>query len=299
MKLKSISMWNQYLLPGCKSEAVHLLKELGSNARVVAGGTDLVMALQEGKASPVETIVDISRIPELQEINLIETGDGKVVEIGSCVTLSNLIQSDLIREYLPLLAVAAHQIAGPQVRNLATIGGNIVNASPAADMAPALLVYDAGVRIIGPDGNFREAPLTSFFKGYRKVDLELSELLHSFYMNVPGSETRHSFRKVQPRRSMAIATLNLAILLRVEMNMIEDIRIAMGAVAPTPVRLRQMELALAHQPVETAMNKEVFFKINQDIEPITDFRASRGYRLHVAQNLLQEQMLAILGLPPS
>ena len=128
------------------------------------------------------------------------------------------------------------------------------------------------------------------------MDLHSGELVSSFYMKIPSNGTRGVFCKVQPRRSMAIATLNMAILLRVETPRIEGIRIAMGAVAPTPVRLWNVERALTGKPLDIGLNKNVYAAINYDISPIDDFRASSRYRLQVAQNLLQEQVLGILGL---
>ena len=136
-----------------------MLDRFGSNARVIAGGTDLVLAFQENKTPPIEAVVDISLIPELQDIYI---NDNRI-EIGSCVTLTKLIHSETIQRYLPLLVDAARKIAGPQVRKSATLGGNIVNASPAADMAPPLLVYEATVQITGPDGNIRDVALPGFF----------------------------------------------------------------------------------------------------------------------------------------
>lgn len=286
-------MWfNQYFLPSDLHQALQLLEKYGTGARLIAGGTDLILALEEKKIPPVEVVVDITRIADLQKISI--TNDR--VEIGTCVTLANLIRSETIQQSVPLLVDAARQVAGPQVRNLATLGGNVANASPAADMVPALLAYDARVRIAQRDGELRNVRLDHFLKGYRQVDLAPGEIVYSFYIDVPPSETCRVFRKVQPRRAMTIAILNLAMILQTESGVIREMRVAMGAVAPTAVRLGSVERALIGKPVQTAMSPEVYAGIEDDVKPIDDFRASRHYRLRVARDLLQEQVLAILGL---
>jgi CO/xanthine dehydrogenase FAD-binding subunit len=285
-------LWNQYLTPEDLPEALSILEKYGPAARVIAGGTDLVLALSEGRVPTAEAVVDITRIPALSQIKC----DEEWIEIGAGVTLSSLIRSRELAQAVPLLVEAARQIAGPQVRNLATLGGNVVNASPAADMIPPLLVLDARAQLAGPGNLQREAPLDQFVLGNRRVDLRPGEIVTAFRLAIPPRGMRHIFRKVQPRRSMAIAMLNLALLAWVEAGRIADIRLALGAVAPTAVRLKHIERSLVGLPIAGAGVGEIYAAVEADIAPISDFRASRQYRLRVARELVREQVAVILGL---
>lgn len=285
-------MWKQYFTPSKLSDALQLMEQYHDRVHIIAGGTDLVLDFLSKKNSSVEALIDISSIPKLKNITL-EKG---VVSIGAAVTFSEIINSDVLKSHAAVLVDAARQIAGPQIRNIATIGGNVVNASPAADTIPALLVLGSMVSITSNKREFREVPLSEFLLGNRKVALQTGEIVTGFHFPLPDQTTRFYFRKVQPRRSMAIAILNLAILLKVEVNRIVDVRIAIGAAAPTAVRLRTVEKELINLPVKFAANPKLYTGVNQDIAPISDFRASRKYRLCVAQNLLHEAIVGLLDL---
>jgi CO/xanthine dehydrogenase FAD-binding subunit len=285
-------MWNQYFLPDHLNDALCLLEKYGPDARIIAGGTDLIPALTEGNVAGAEAIIDISRISDLRKINV----SNGWIEIGACASLSSIIQSKEINQKVPLMVEAAQQVAGPQVRNMATLGGNVVNASPAADMVPPLLVLEAEVRIANQNGPVRSVPLERFLLGNRRVDLRMGDIVTAFRFAIPKTGTRCLFRKVQLRRAMAIAMLNSVVLARVENGFIQDIRIAMGAVAPTGVRLHCAEDILINKPVQIAQDQIVYSKVALDIAPISDFRASREYRLQVARDLLQEQVCTVLGL---
>jgi CO/xanthine dehydrogenase FAD-binding subunit len=283
-------MWKQYFIPENLLAALRLLKKFGDRARLIAGGTDLVLDFSNGKFSEIEAVVDISSLPELRGIHL----EGNVLKIGAAVTLTEIISSELIRSIAPILIDAARQIAGPQIRNSATIGGNVANASPAADMVPPLLALGALVQTIDLAEVVRLVPLEQFLLGNRQVDLGAGEILAGLQFKTPGPEMQSYFRKVQPRRSNAIAMLNLALMLRVDAGRLQDVRIAMGAVAPTAVRLHGLEEQLVGLPVEEASEPERYRQVRLEIAPITDFRASRQYRLRVAQNLVQEAVAALL-----
>ncbi len=286
-------MWNQYLIPNELSEALELLVHYSDRARVIAGGTDLVLDFSSGKYPSVDTLVDISSIRDLKDIS-VENGE---IHIGSAVTLSEILHSNLLKTHARVLVNAVQQIAGPQVRNIATIGGNVVNASPAADAVPALLVLDASVTTASSNGAQRQIPLDKFLLGNRKVDLNVIEIVSGFQFPIPDEAAYHYFRKVQPRRSMAIAMLNLAIVLQMENERITNIRIAMGAVAPTAVRLRTVENDLRNMTIDKAADIGLYAGVKRDIMPISDFRASNMYRLSVAQNLLREVIVEMLGTP--
>ncbi len=284
-------MWSQYLIPHNLSEALQFIDAYQDRARIIAGGTDLVLDISNKKHAPVEALVDISSIDDLKQISL---NDGRI-QIGSAVTLSQILHSKLLNAHVSLLCDAVRQIAGPQIRNIATIGGNVVNASPAADAVPALLVLDSMVEIIGSDHRQREIPLCDFLIGNRQVALAAGEIVTGFHFKVPDTTARGYFRKVQPRRSMAIALLNVAVLLNVENFHISNAKISMGAVAPTAVRLQSVEEKLRDLPVDQAADPRLY-AVEQDILPISDFRASQAYRMQVAQNLLHESFLGLLGI---
>ncbi|HZW03898.1 MAG TPA: FAD binding domain-containing protein [Anaerolineaceae bacterium] len=286
--MTSSALWNEYYLARTLDEALALLGTFGPRARVIAGGTDLVLGLEEGKVSGVEILVDISRLPELKTVQ----ADGERLTIGAGLTVSELQRSATVQAAAPILSEAAGFIAGRQIRNVATIGGNVVNGSPAADLTPALLVLDAVVSIAGQDGARRETPLERFLLGVRKVDLSPEELVLAFHMPRPAAGARLRFRKVQPRQAMAISILNLAVHLRLEAGCLTDVRLAMGAVAPTTVRLAAVERRLAGLPAADLARVDLAEALQADITPISDFRSSRDYRFRVAQRLLQAELLS-------
>ncbi|RJP53162.1 MAG: xanthine dehydrogenase family protein subunit M [Anaerolineaceae bacterium] len=285
-------MWKQYFTPNTLSDALQLIEQYHGRAQIIAGGTDLVLDFSSNKYPSVEALIDISSIPELRKITL----EDRVVSIGSAVTLSEIIHSDELKSHTAVLVDAARHIAGPQIRNIATIGGNVVNASPAADMVPALLVLGSMVSITSYKREVREIHLSEFLLGNRKVGLQAGEIVTGFHFTLPDHAVRYYFRKVQPRQSMAIAILNLAILLKVEINRIVDVRIAIGAAAPTAVRIKTVEKELINLPVKLAANPKLYAGVIHDISPISDFRASKKYRLCVAKNLLHEAIVELLHL---
>lgn len=282
--------WNEYYLARTLDEALALLGRYGAHARVIAGGTDLVLSLEEGKINGVEALIDISRLPELQNILV----DDHRITVGAGVTVSRLQRSAAIQSAAPILSQAAGFIAGRQIRNLATIGGNVVNGSPAADLVPPLLALNAEVEIAAQDGARRTMPLERFMLGVRKVDLAPDEIVVEFHMPRTATGARLRFRKVQPRRAMAISILNLAICLCLESGHMADVRLAMGAVAPTAVRLTCTERLLTGIPAADLGQVPLADALRADIAPISDFRSSRNYRLLVAERILRAELASAI-----
>lgn len=284
------NLWKEYHLATTIDEALKLLEKYKPNVKIIAGGTDLILRIQERKITGIEVLVDISRVPELKVIQ----EDDSWITIGAGVTLTELVHSTCIRNQAPLLSKAAGLIAGKQIRNVATVGGNVVNASPAADLVPALLVLETVVITKTIQGISREVPLNQFLLGVRKVDLQPDEIVVGFRFPKPARDAYLMFRKVQPRQAMAISIINLAIFLRLEDNIISEVRIAMGSVAPTAVRLLTLESRLTGISVDDT-SKIPFDKYLQvDLSPISDFRGSREYRLRLAQRLLQSEFINLL-----
>ncbi|MFQ6076031.1 MAG: FAD binding domain-containing protein, partial [Candidatus Bathyarchaeia archaeon] len=218
-----------YHRPMRLEEAVALLGELG-DARVIAGGTDLIVEIRDGAPVP-EAIVDISQIREMDYIR----EEAGMVKIGALTTHAEILRSSLVSARVPVLAEAVKAIGCAQIRNRGTIGGNLCNASPAADTAPPLLVLDAHLIVVNP-GGIRTIPLTSFFKGPGETVLKGDELLCEVQAQVPEEDTGTSFRKLGRRRAHTLSLVSAAACLKLEGGRCEEARVALGAVAPTPLR---------------------------------------------------------------
>ena len=283
-------MWKQYYSPLSLADALALLQRYGADGQVMAGGTDLVLAYSMSLQPMIDAVVDVSRVPELQGISV---WDG-TVQVGAAVTVSEILGSAPLQSGVAVLWQATRMFAGPQIRNVATLGGNIVNASPAADLVPALLALNARIAITGPGGEAPLMGLGDFLLGYRKTALHVGELVTHIEFALPSKRTLQYFRKVQPRHSMAIALLNLAVVVRTDGKVIKEARLAMGAVAPTAVRLRTVEKNLRGCSFRQAADDIVYENVDQDISPISDFRASAAYRLAVSRDLLQESVAEVL-----
>ncbi len=283
-------MWKTYHMPPTLEQACSLLGEYGEEARIIAGGTDLVLALQDRKV-PLAAVIDITRIPDLR---MIEVRGDRIV-IGAGVTFSHVLQSELLAHDAPHLLQAARTIAGRQIRNVATVVGNIVNASPAADSAPVLSTLQAMIHISDSAGQARTTPLQAFLQDVRKVDLAPGEMVTAISFRRPGDHWRMAFRKVGLRRSMAIAVVNAAVMLKVEGGQIREARIALGSVAPTVVRAEEAEAELKGLTEAGALASDAPRLARKAATPIDDFRASAAYRLAVVAALVRSQLRTLLN----
>ncbi len=284
---------NEYVVPTTLRDALGWLAEYNGESQIIAGGTDLVLSIKGGRRKAPYLLIDISRIPDLRSISI----DEEKISIGACVTMTELIHAHALVQKAPIIPLAARQIAGRQIRNVATAGGNVCNASPAADLVPALLVLNATAMIVNCEGNKREVPLVNFLLGVRKVDLQPKEILIGFRFNVPDVNAHTSFRKVQSRRAMAISIINQAIYVVLDRGVIREVRISMGSVAPTAVRLAHFEKALTGISVNDIDRVEIQGALRNDINPISDFRGSENYRILVAQRLLVHELSQLLKRP--
>jgi len=264
-------------------EAVKLLRKYGSEASILAGGTDLLVNMKKRITEP-KHLINIKKITELNGI--VETPKG--VRIGAATKLRSIEKSEMIRKSFPVLYEAVKLIGSIQVRNMATIGGNICNASPAADSAPALLVLDAKAEIMGQSG-LRSISLSEFFIGPGKTALRQGELLTG--LSIPGlpESSGSSFLKIG-RTSMDIATINVATFLRLRGEVVEDCRIALGAVAPTPIRILRAEANLKGKMINQDAIWEAANIVSEDIKPITDIRATAEYRKNVSKILTRDAL---------
>lgn len=271
----------EYEAPETIEEAVGLLKEAGGSARPLAGGTDLVVQMKERATRfPYPgTIVSLDRVSELRGIDFSEAGG---LRIGAGATMTDVAAHPAVRERYAALAEGAGVVGSLQTMNMATIGGNVCNAAPSADTAPSLLVYEAEAVIAGSDGR-RTLPIAEFFRGPGQTALAPDELLAELRLPVPPAGTGAVYQRNTPRKQMDIAVVGVAVALTLSGDVIERARVALGAVAPTPLRAAGAEAALQGQTA----NDETFAKAAeaaaQDCSPITDIRASAEYRRHLVK----------------
>jgi carbon-monoxide dehydrogenase medium subunit len=268
----------QYLAPESVAEALDMLAEFGPRAMVMAGGTDVVVALNEGSVHP-ECIIHLSKLDELRHIKR----DDGCFRIGPLTTMNELAESKLVQENLTALAEAAASSAAPQVRNLGTIGGNLGTASPAGDLVTALVALGAAVKLASRRGE-AEVPVEEFLVGPKKNILARDQLITEIKIPSPPPNSGSAFLKLGKRKAMSISIASAAAALTVsgDGKVIEEIRVAMGSLAPTVVRARKFETALRGMAADPEAVKRAADLVREDIEPITDVRASAWYRKEVA-----------------
>lgn len=247
---------------------------------ILCGGTDLVVKMKSGLVNP-KRLLDISDLEPLREIR----EDGGKIFIGAATTESELLESPLIQQRLPLLAQVLSKLGSVQIRNRGTLGGNLVNASPAADSAVPLLLYDAEVVLQSTDGE-RSLRVEEFLLGPGKTALKKGEFLREIVIPVPRGDYTPFFHKVGRRKALTIAIASVGALLRKNVDTIEEVRLAAGSVAPTPIRLRRVEERIIGQSLTAELIEEARALTADSVSPITDIRASADYRRAVTADLV-------------
>jgi len=257
-----------------------------SKVKVIAGGTDLLADLKFSSHSP-NVVVDISRAEDLKSITV--TDDG--LRIGALVTHSQIMRSPVIQEMFPALAAAAHTIGAVQTRNLGTLGGNLVTAVPSMDSGPTLMALEAIASIQGPEGR-REVPLTDFFLGPRKTVLKADELLAEIVIPKQNLGKPTHFLKFGLRKGQALALVNAAASFWVDKDKHTFVapRIGLGAVAPKVIRATQAEAFLEGRKITPEVMAEAGLIAATDAKPISDFRASAGYRKNLVAVLTKRAL---------
>lgn len=274
--------------PCTLADAVAAWAEAGPGARLLAGGTDLMVELHAGRAQP-ERVVDLWGVPELRGV----ARDGDGLRLGALTTASDLLAEPLVAQHFPALLACAGDFAAPQIRNRATLGGNLATASPASDLAPVLLALGAGVRLLGP-GGARELPVARFLVGYRRHAGRPDELIESVWLPLPAPGTRQAFRKVGPRAAQAIAKVAVAVTARVEDGRVAALSAAAGAVAPQAVLLPSLQALVDTVPGVAAIADAARTAATRDCAPIDDVRSTGRYRRHVLQRVLQGELERML-----
>ncbi len=274
-------------VPEDLAAALALLECEPDGWRPLAGGTDLMVLLEAGKL-PQKKFLSIWKLAELKGIEVTP----ERVTLGALTTYTQVQAHPVLQQEFPLLCQAAWETGGIATQNRGTLGGNIVNASPAADSPPALLVYDAQLELVSAR-NSRWVPYQGFHTGYKQMVLRPGELVRRIRLPRAKRVWRQYYRKVGTRKAQAISKVCFAGAAELQNEAIRDIRIALASVAPTVLRcVRTEALLMAEKPIPSAVAaaKEM---LAQEISPIDDFRSTAKYRLRVAQNLLEEFLLQL------
>ncbi len=269
-------------VPGSLSEALALLAREPGAWQPFAGGTDLMVLLEAGKLSH-KRFFSVARLNDLRGIEM----GADYLTLGAMTTYTKVQEHQGLQSEFPLLCAAAKETGSIATQNRGTLGGNIMNASPAADTPPALLVYDAEIELVSVRG-IRWLPYHGFHTGYKKTQIASDELLRAIRLPRRTANRRHYYRKVGTRKAQAISKVCFAGAALVESGTIQDVRIALGSVAPIVQRAVKTEDALRGNKITSAMIVAAKETLVREILPIDDIRSTARYRLLVAQNLLEE-----------
>ena len=276
-----------YIAPTSLDQAVACLK--GGDVTIFAGGTDLTPQTQSGKITFKQTLMNIRHIPELGGIAL----EGGEIRIGALATITEIMDSPLVRQHLPVLVDACDHFASDQIRNAGTLGGNICNASPAGDTLIPLLALDASLELAcmrGAGLRKRSMPLSEFFIGPGKTRRAPDELLTAVRIPVPGPGHVARFHKLGTRPALDISTIAIGIAGTLKDGRLSDVRVAFGAVAPTPVRASLTEQALEGQRLDEATIEKAANIARDEVTPIDDVRASAWYRKEMIHNITRRML---------
>ncbi len=265
-------MWQNYLQPGSLEEALELLQQLNGQARLIAGGTDVLVELQRG-VKATKTLIDISTIHDLKYIR----HEGEYLYLGALATHNDVVASEASVEHALPLAQACWEVGAPQIRTRATLAGNVVTASPANDTITPLMALDAKVVLVSMEGE-RVMPLHDFYSGVRRTLLKPDELLREIRVPAMTGNQRGLFLKLGLRRAQAISVINVALMLTFDGEQISEARITLGCLAPTIVHASTAEVYLKGKTLDAAVCNEAGRLANEDVTPIDDIRGSARYR---------------------
>jgi len=280
----------ELILPESIDDCIKALAKGGPESKLLAGGTDLLPQLKNGLLKPPR-VIDLSGVARLRTI---EAGNGKGIRIGSAVTARTLELDRAVRGSYLSLAEGGALVGSVQVRNLATLGGNICNAAPSADMAPPLLALDAEAVITGPKGE-RRVPITTFFSGVRRTVLAPDEILVELVVPNPGAHSGGNYLRHTPRRELDIAVVGVASQLTLANGVCTKARIALAAVAPVPLRATAAEQSLEGQAVTPDRIKRAADLAVEAARPISDQRGSADFRRHLVRVLTRRTLTTALA----
>jgi carbon-monoxide dehydrogenase medium subunit len=278
------------VLPNSLDDCLKILAERGPQAKLVAGGTDLLPQMKNGLLKPA-LVVDLSGISRIRQV---QAGNGQGLRIGAVVTARELEVNPVVRGAYLSIAESAAMVGSLQVRNLATVGGNLCNAAPSADMAPPLIALEAQAVIAGPGGE-RRVPMADFFTGVRKTVLAPNELLVELVVPPPGAHSGGQYLRHTPRRELDIAVVGVASQLTMADGRCTKARIALASVAPTPVRATAAERSLEGQAVTPETIERAATLAIEAAKPIDDQRGSIEFRKHLVRVLTRRTLTTALA----
>ena len=278
-------MYFTYLEPGTIEEAISLLTKYGRKAKVIAGGTDLLVQIRDKVIKP-EYLVDIEHIPGLDYIKYDEK---QGVSIGALTTIRTLERSNELQRIYPVISQAARQMASMAIRNVGTVGGNLCNAAPSADTAPSLIGLEAKAKLIGPDGE-RMIALEDFFTGPGQTVLKTGELLVEVQVPPMPTCSKGVYLKHSIRGSIDLAIVGVAAILTMDDGQCQDAKIVLGAVAPIPMRAAEAEKVLRGEKIGDALIEEASQAAWNQCRPITDVRASAEYRREMVRVFIRRAL---------
>ena len=281
----------EYFAPRNIEEALETLFRYGKDIKIIAGGTDLLIQYYD-RLYEIQNWLDLNNIPELREISV----NKEKVTIGAMVTHTQLEKSEDINKYFPLLSKAAADIGSPQIRNRGTIGGNIVNASPAGDLLSPLIAYDAQFKLFSSKGEII-VPAERFFTGPKETILKPDQLLTQIILSMPQRNTYSCWIKIGKRKAVIIATITLALVIKMEKKniLIEDVRVCLGSVAPTPIEIKEIRKKMIGKKLDELDFNELGQLVEDKISPINDIRGTIEYRKDVAKKIMINALEEILS----
>jgi len=282
-------MWREYIHASTVEEATQVLSEKGERARIVAGATDLILELERGVRKGIDTLVDVTRIPGLDRIRRDEDG---VIHLGPLVTHNQCAASQLLREQAYPLVRAAWEVGAPQIRNRATVAGNLITASPANDTITPLMAMDASVTLASLRGE-RKIPLSSFYTGVRRTVMQPDEMLVEISFPGLAKDQRGTFIKLALRRAQAISLVNAALVLTVSRQTVKSAAISLGAVAPTIIRAPEAEEFLRGKKLGEDVIARAAELSMLASRPIDDLRGSAAYRIEMVRVIVSRGLRAL------
>ena len=282
-----------FLLAKSIPEALHSLEKLSPNGKFVCGGTDVVVAMHGDGLSAQCTLIDISSIAELHFIRK----DEGCIEIGAATSMALLAENDLLAASSLILGKAAHSVGSPQIRNRASIGGNIITAAQCADTIPALLALNARLVLLNTRNEKRVIPVADFFTGPKTTDIAPNELLVAIrFPSLEGKNYQGSYYKLIRRAAVAKSRLNFAILMqRGEDGVVQDLRISIGSALSVPGRFVAAEAIMIGETPTAALAREVAVRCSQQVVEQTGRRWSSAYKLPVIEDVMYRQLIQLLG----
>lgn len=275
-------MWDKYYIAATLNDALDLLTSTPQKSKVVAGSTDLILEIERGLHQDKTTIIDISRIPGLNTITRDEKGN---IHVGALVTHNQVASSPIIQTYARCLAEASYLVGSPQIRNRGTVAGNVITASPANDTISPLIVLNAELVLVSKQGE-RRLKVEDFYTGVRLTKLKNTEICCEIIIPSQPSESFSTFYKYALRNAQAISLVNAAVSIETHEDRINQVRIAVGAVAPTVIRLKNMESAITGKKLSD-MQLFDFTVAAKEIFPISDIRSSDQFRCEMVQVIVK------------